>query len=262
MSLRLLFMRACLLFPLSLCTAIVLSGAKPPSGASVDGVTPPQLISKGPKWKTVEQLRQFAAQGDPQACFELGDRLVNGDGMPADPAAARTWLERAARGGVAEAMFRLGKMSFDGVGGPKSIELALDYYAQAAVLGVPEAQHNVGAILVSGRGVKRDWPEGLAWLIVAEKNGAASDAVARTREHLAKRPADIAAAEKRAEEILAALADPAKRASAAPRFSTAGAPPATPPPISEPKPDAPGKVKVDLGPGFTPPKPQIDLPKN
>jgi len=250
-----------LMLPLFVLTTALMSAAEAKKTPAGDFV-PPQRISSGPKWKTPEQRQQFAEHGDPQACFELGTALLDGIGLTADPVAARGWLEKAARGGVADAMFRLGKMNFDGVGGPKSVEFALDYYAQAAVLGLPEAQHNVGAILVSGRGVKRDWAEGFAWLIVAEKNGAASDAVARTREHLAKRPADIAAAEKRAEEILAALADPAKRASAAPRFSTVGALPATPPPISEPKPDAPGKVKVDLGPGFTPPKPQIDLPKN
>lgn len=255
-------MRAVLLCFLPLLLASAGPAAQPPKKAEAQGFTPPQLISKGPKWKTVEQLRQFAAQGDAQACFELGDRLLNGDGMTADPVAARGWLDQAARGGVADAMFRLGKMNFDGVGGTKSLELALDYYAQAAVLGVPEAQHNIGAILVSGRGVKRDYAEGLAWLIVAEKNGAASDAVARTREHLAKRPGDVAAAEKRAVELFELLKDPATRAKAAPRYGTAGARPVTPPPIAEPKPDAPAKVKVDLGPVFTPPKPRIDLPKS
>ncbi|HLP25827.1 MAG TPA: tetratricopeptide repeat protein, partial [Acidobacteriota bacterium] len=181
-----------------------IQAAPPKSPAAASGDAAPQLVAKGPKWKNVEELRRFAAQGDAQACFELGDRLLNGDGVATDPRAAREWLDRAARGGVAEAMFRLGKLHNDGVGGPKNLELALDYYGQAALHGVPEAQHNIGAILVSGRGVKRDYAEGLAWLIVAEKNGAASDAVARTRTHLAKRPADIAAAEKRAAELLAA----------------------------------------------------------
>lgn len=236
--------------------------APPKSPPASSGDAAPQLVSTGPKWKNVEQLRRFAAQGDPQACFELGDRLLNGDGVAIDPVAAREWLDRAARGGVAEAMFRLGKLHNDGVGGPKNLELALDYYGQAALLGVPEAQHNLGAIFVSGRGVRRDYPEGLAWLIVAEKNGAASDAVARTRAHLAKRPADIAAAEKRAAELIDALADPKKRATAAPRFTLPGARPTVPPPIAEPKPEPPGKVKVDLGPGLRAPKPQIDLPKS
>ncbi len=253
-----------LLLPFALFSLpLLMAHAAPPKASTASsGDAAPQLVSTGPKWKNVEQLRRFAAQGDPQACFELGDRLLNGDGVAVDPVAAREWLDRAARGGVAEAMFRLGKLHNDGVGGPKSLELALDYYGQAALLGVPEAQHNIGAILVSGRGVRRDYAEGLAWLIVAEKNGAASDAVARTRGHLAKRPHEIAAAEKRAAEILAALADPAKRIVAAPRFTLPGARPVVPPPIAEPKSETPGKVKVDLGPGLTPPKPPLDLPKS
>jgi uncharacterized protein len=255
-------MRAALLSLVVLSLPLLAAGvAPPPSASPASGDAAPQIVSTGPKWKNLEQLRRYAAQGDPQACFELGDRLLNGDGVAIDATAAREWLDRAARGGVAEAMFRLGKLHNDGVGGPKNFELALDYYGQAALLGVPEAQHNIGAFLVSGRGVKRDYAEGLAWLIVAEKNGAASDAVARTRAHLAKRPGDIAAAEKRAAELIGALADPQKRAAAAPRFTLPGARPTVPPPIAEPKLEVPGKVKVDLGPGLTPPKPQIDLPK-
>lgn len=256
-------MRSAPLLLVLLSLSFVVAVAAPPkSSPAAAGDAAPQLVSTGPKWKNVEQLRRFAAQGDPQACFELGDRLLSGDGLAVDPAAAREWLDRAARGGVAEAMFRLGKLHHDGVGGPRNLELALDYYGQAALHGVPEAQHNIGAILVSGRGVKRDYREGLAWLIVAEKNGAASDAVARTRARLTKRrSADIAAAEARANEILAALADPTKHAVAAPRFTVAGGRPVTPPPISEPKLEAPGKVKVDLGPRIAPPRPPIELPK-
>lgn len=230
--------------------------------SSPRGDAAPQLISTGPKWKNVDQLRRYAAQGDAQACFELGDRLLNGDGVAVDASAAREWLDKAARLGVADAMFRLGKLHNDGVGGPKNLELALDYYAQAARLGIPEAQHNIGAILVSGRGVRRDYAEGLAWLIVAEKNGAVSDAVARTRERLAKRPADIAAAEKRAEELMELLGDANKRASAVPRFTMPGAGPAIPKPPHVPvRQPPPAKVKVDVGPGVSAPKPTLDLPK-
>lgn len=237
------------------CATVVLAS---PTGG--DGA--PQLISTGPKWKNVDQLRRYAAQGDAQACFELGDRLLTGDGVAADASAAREWLEKAARLGVADAMFRLGKLHNDGIGGPKDLELALDFYAQAARLGIPEAQHNIGAILVSGRGVKRDFVEGLAWLIVATKSGAVSDAVARTRERLAKRPADIAAAEKRAEELMELLGDATKRASAVPRFTMKGAGLAIPKPPHVPPPQPPpAKVKVDVGPGVSAPKPILELPK-
>lgn len=223
----------------------------------------PQLVSTGPRWKNVTELRRYAAQGDARACFELGDRLLNGDELPADPVAARKWLEKAAQGGVGDAMFRLGKIHHDGLGGPRDMARSLDYYAQAARAGIPEAQHNIGAMLVSGRGVKRDYVEGLAWLIVATKNGAVSDAEQRTRERLAKRPGDIAAAEARANELLAALNNPARRDEASPRIGSAGAPAdVRGPKLAEPKREPPPKVKVDLGPGLTAPKPQIDLPKS
>ncbi len=179
---------------------------KPPPTADA----PPTLVSTdagGPKWKNLQQLEQFAAQGDPQACFELGDRLLTGDGFPADAARARPLFEKAAEGGIADAWFRLGKIYHEGLGVDQDYAKAFDYYVQAAKRGVPEAQHNVGAMLVSGRGVKRDYVEGLAWLIVATKDGAVSTAEAQTREHLAKRPADIAAAEKRAAELLQSIKD-------------------------------------------------------
>lgn len=242
--------------------ALTLQAANKKSASAADAG--PQLISTGPRWKNVTELQRHATEGDPQACFELGDRLLNGDGIAADPVAARIWLEKAAQGGVGDAMFRLGKLHHDGIGGPRDFGRALEYYGNAARAGIAEAQHNIGAMLVSGRGVKRDYVEGLAWLIVATKNGAVSDAEQRTRERLAKRPADIAAAEARAKELFSALKNPARSGDEAlPRVATAGAAKDLQSPrIAEPKREEPPKVKVDLGPGLTPPKPQIDLPKN
>jgi hypothetical protein len=166
---------------------------------------PPQLLSTtggGPRWKNAMELEAFAAQGDPRACFELGMRLLEGDdATKSDPAKALPLLEQAAKGGVADAWFRLGKIYHDANGVPRDYAKALEYYTAAARLGVPEAQHNIGAMLVSGRGVKRDLVEGLAWLIVATKSGAVSGAEIQVRDRLAKRPAEIKAAETRADEL-------------------------------------------------------------
>jgi hypothetical protein len=160
-------------------------------------------------------------------------------------------------------MFRLGKLHHDGIGGPQDYARAMEFYAQAARAGIPEAQHNIGAMLVSARGVKRDYIEGLAWFIVAGKSGVVSDAEQRTRERLAKRPSDIAAAEKRAQEIISALRSRTGDA-ATPRYSLAGTPPPPLPGPTVPRPAvaAPGKVKVELGPPLAPPKPELALPKN
>lgn len=219
---------------------------------------PPALISmdgNAPKWKTVEELRRYAELGDPQAQFEYGERLLNGDEVPRDPVAAVPFLEKAARNGVADAWFRLGKMHHDGVGVTRDFGRSLEYYTEAARRGVPEAQHNVGAMLVSARGVKRDYVEGLAWLIVATKSGAVSMAEAQTRERLAKRPKDVELAEARAKEILRLLKEaPGElRPKASVSASGASAPRLEPPKTTQ----APKKVEIVPPPKLEAPKPQL-----
>lgn len=218
---------------------------------------PPQLISTtdgGAKWTTVEQLKQFAAKGDPAACFEFADRSLEGDGVPRDVPAATALFEQAAKGGVANGWFRLGKIYHDGLAGAPDYGRALDYFTVAAKAGVVEAQHNIGAMLVSARGVKRDYVEGLAWLIVAKKSGAASDAETQVRGRIAKRPADITAAEARAVEIAKDLPNATVRATrlGAPAPETRvkstilSAPPVDKPGLVAPKPDSPPPPKVTV----------------
>jgi hypothetical protein len=194
---------------------------------------PPQLISVqgGVKWKNTKELKAHAAKGDPQACFELGTRMLEGDDeVASDLAQARVWLEKAAAGGVADAHFRLGKIYHDARGVPRDYAKALECYTTAARLGVPEAQHNIGAMLVSARGVKRNYVEGLAWLLLAEESGAASQAPQQVRERLARKPADIEAAQARAKELSADLPNAIVRLENAPHLAPstpALAPPAT-----------------------------------
>jgi uncharacterized protein len=198
--------------------------------------TAPQLISTkggGPKWKNTKELESFAAKGDPQACFELGARLLEGDDeLGSDPARARLLLEQAAEGGVADALFRLGKIHHDARGVPQDDAQALDYYTAAARRGVPEAQHNVGAMLVSARGVKRDYVEGLAWLILAGRSGTDRAAENQVRARLEKRPADIQAAEARAAELGADLAHATVRGVNAPAPVRREPPKLPPPPVA------------------------------
>lgn len=233
------------------------AGQKPAAGTG-PADAPPQLITTdggGPKWKNLGELRQFAAKGDPQACFDLGVRLMEGGDLPADLPRARTLFEQAAKGGVADAWFRLGKIHCEGLGVLRDYAEGFSCFAEAATRGVPEAQHNVGAMLVSARGVKRDYVEGLAWIILAGKAGAVSDAETQVRARLANRPADIAAAEARASELWENLK---QSKPIAPRVTVVG--PASKPaeaPLFQPEKTAPPKVelsapKVDL---LVPPPP-------
>lgn len=226
------------------------------SKAAEPADAPPQLISThggGPKWKNVPELQVFAAKGDPKACLELGDRCLEGDGVPRDATKAAALYEQAAKAGAADGWFRLGKIYHDGLLDAPDYGKALDYFTTAAKAGVVEAQHNIGAMLVSARGVKRDYVEGLAWLIVARQAGAPSDAEAQVRARLSRRPADITAAEARAIEIAADLANVVVHATLLNRPVAPVADPVTKPAITAPKPDpvVPPKIAVPLPP--TPP---------
>lgn len=202
------------------CCRLILVGLLPLGVDAADpkkpvADAPPVFVSSGaskPKWANVEQLKKFAARGEPQACFELAERALEGDEVPQDVAQAVRLLEQAAQGGINNAWFRLGKIYHDGLTGAPDYTRTLDYYTRAARAGVPEAQHNLGAMLVSARGVNRDLVEGLAWLIVATKSGAVSGAEIQVRDRLAKRPADIQSAETRAGELIANLSAATVRA--------------------------------------------------
>lgn len=231
------------------CVFLLLVSA---AGVAVAQDEGPKLISRdggGPKWKNIEGLKEYAAKGDPAACFELGDRMLIGDGVPRDLQAGRAMMEKAAKGGVADAWFRLGKIHHDAVGVPKDYAKAFEYYTEAAKRGVPEAQHNIGAMLVSARGVKRDYVEGLAWLIVAGKNGAMSTAEQQVRKRLERRPKDIEAAERRAKQLLENPREASPDAVVKGQAPVQPRPEIRPPTIEKPK-------KIEIAP---PPKVSIPM---
>ena len=187
------------------------------------------------------ELKKAAEANDPVACAQYGDALLRGDGVSKDTVQARMYLQLAADRGEPNAAFRLGKIYDDGELAPQDYAKSFTYYSAAAKAGVSEAQYNLGVMYTSARGVKRDYVEGLAWLIVATKNGAPVDGEKQVRERLQKtnRQQQIAAAEKRAEEILKDIA------AAAPGTNTN-------PALTSPKPSTP--AKVDLGSSTAPAK--------
>jgi FOG: TPR repeat, SEL1 subfamily len=171
----------------------------------------PKLLSttggKGGGWESIDQLQKAAKKGDPDACYELGIMHLTGTQVALDVAKALELLKRAAEAGNGNAAFRLGKLAADGEVVPQDLGEAFKHYQAAANAGVPEAQYNLGAMYASGRGVKRDYVEGLAWLIVAAKNGADPEGEQQLRAHLNRArggSAYIKRAEARAAELLGA----------------------------------------------------------
>lgn len=221
---------------------------------------PPELISTdgSPKWKNLADLKRLAGLGEPEAQYELGNRMLTGDGVPRDPSGAVRLLEKAAEQGVADAWFRLGKVYHDGADMPRNYVRSFECYTEAARRGLPEAQHNLGAMLVSARGVRRDYVEGLAWFIVSARFGAVSSAEQQTRERLAKRADLIAQAEERAKELLAQLKDAPDAVQ--PRVTFPGLRTA-PPPVARPAvptaPVTPNKIEIAPPPALEAPKPQL-----
>ena len=212
-------------------SAGVAAAARPPA----TGNDAPVLMSKGDRvpWSNLAELESFAAQDNFQACAQLGQQLLRGEGIVQNVPRALDLLEIAARGGVGSAAFRLGMVLDDGLGVKQDRIRALDYFRAAAAGGVAEAFFNVGAAYVGAHGVKRDYAEGLAWLILATKRGAGQDTEVSVRDRIEKmrRPEWIAAAEKRAPLIEAELK--AKKAAdflpAPAAFVVMGAPPPTAP---------------------------------
>ena len=246
-----------LLLALCLVLGSAFAADKKKEKAEPSDALPVLISTKGnaPKWKNTEELQQFAAKGDPKACMELAERSLEGEGVPKDVARATALFEQAGKGGIASGWFRLGKIYHDGLNGAPDYPKALEYFTTAARAGVAEAQHNIGAMLVSARGVKRNYIEGLAWLIVAKKTGAQSDAETQVRSRISRRPADIAAAEARAAEIAADLPNASVRTGVTPLPP----PPALPARIGTPAPAKSGVVAPKLDPATAP---KIDVPIN
>lgn len=190
---------------LRVAVTIPLLGLPPLLGGQPKDEAPKLISTTGGKGetapKTLAALQKLAATGDPEACLLLGLRYETGEGVTQDYAQAKTAYEQAAAGGAALAIYRLGRFYQNGFGVESDAAMAAELYRLAALADVPLAQYNLGAMSVSARGVKRDYVEGLAWLILASRNHIEADGEHQARAHLAGQPQIIAAAEQRAAEL-------------------------------------------------------------
>ena len=197
-----------------LAAAVVCCGAVPVFAAKARkaeaGDSAPVLMSKtggGDSWADMKELQEAAKKGNPKAEAQLGEMLLRGEGIDKDEARAVALLEKAARAGHSAAAFRIGMLLANGDNGvTKDPERALAYFRAAAAGGEKEAFFNIGANYASARGVKRDYSEALAWLILARQHGADPRTEQALRAQI-KTPADwIAKGERRAKEIEKELA--------------------------------------------------------
>jgi TPR repeat protein len=119
----------------------------------------------------VDSLQILAAQGKPDAQFDLGFAYAKGQGIRRDDAIARHWFELAAAQGVAKAQYWMGAMLERGRGGPRSYADAMQWYRRAAEQGFSPAEVALGRFYGRGLGVARDPQQRTDWYRRAAEHG-------------------------------------------------------------------------------------------
>ena len=127
--------------------------------------------------RIVEELRGWADKGDADAQFELGLRLLTGEGIRQDEKLGAEWLEKAARQKHLRAQFLMGSLYEDGIGVKRDDSRAFEWYRRAAENGFAAAQHAVAMAYDLGRGISQDATAAAAWL---EKAAAQEHAPSQT----------------------------------------------------------------------------------
>lgn len=148
------------------------------SGASELRKPPTSMLDDESARRLSGLLMEQAQQGDVQAQVALGQLLLAGKGITADPPLARRWFEIAARSGHAEALNLLGRCLENGWGGPLDLPGAADCYAQAAEAGEHWAMFNLAQLLLKGTGIGAD-PRRACRLL--QRSAAAGNAKAMTQ---------------------------------------------------------------------------------
>jgi localization factor PodJL len=108
-------------------------------------------------------LRAAAAKGDPNAEYEIGQRLADGRGVSQNLVDAADWFDRAAKQGLAPAQFRLGGFYEKGFGVKKDLDAARRLYTAAAEAGNAKAMHNLAVLYAEGIDGKPDYVTAARW---------------------------------------------------------------------------------------------------
>ncbi len=121
----------------------------------------------------LEKLKRLAIEDcDSKACFELGERYMNGyDGMTRDLYKARLWFELGYVMEDADCTDKLGYMYYVGAGVEKDPKKAVSYFRESAELGSPYSQMMLGYMYRCGKDLEKDEEEADRWLRRAKDQG-------------------------------------------------------------------------------------------
>lgn len=130
---------------------------------------PAQEFDEGGRQVDIEALKQLAHRGKADAQFELGRRLLGGEGVKKNEIEAVEWLQKAADQFHPAAMNAMGLLAGEGVGMPKDSKKAFEWFQKAAKYGFAMAQQNLADCYENGKGVEKDPKESLKWLQTAAR---------------------------------------------------------------------------------------------
>lgn len=123
--------------------------------------------ARGDYRQAVEQWREPAVNGDPDAQFNLGQAYKLGRGVPVDPTLAESWFRKAALQGhePAQDSYALALFQAD------RRKEALPWLEKSAARGEPRTQLVLGTMLFNGDDVPRDYPRAYALMTRAAAAG-------------------------------------------------------------------------------------------
>lgn len=156
--------------------------------------------TRGDYATALREWRPLAEQGDALAQYNLGMLYRKGRGVPQDDVQARQWYAKAAAQGLAKAQFSLGTLYFNGEGTPKDYQQALRWFRLAAEQGEALAQTKMAIIYDEGQGVPQNIVQAYKWYSLAATNGDKPANELRNTITSQMTPAQIAEAQKLAQE--------------------------------------------------------------
>jgi hypothetical protein len=123
----------------------------------------------------IEELKILASQGNADAMLELGERLLQGQGVETNAAEGLQWLHKAADAGKNQAWYDIGFVYSNGVGVEMNMTEAMKYFRKGAEAGNADCQTSLGLFYQAGEripgGVKTDLGEAAKWnRLAAEQN--------------------------------------------------------------------------------------------
>jgi len=143
-----------------------------------------EAYNRGAYFSAFHDLMPFAARGDAQAQFAIGEMLRTGRGTQRNREEAVIWYRRSADQGHSAAQCNLGMSLFNGWGVKPDPQAAIDWWLRAALNENAHAMFNLGTVIARGRHVKRDFVRAYWWLARSSANGysGADDMLATLRK--------------------------------------------------------------------------------